>query len=77
MSELKRKAEVQPQLEMRPYALAPMGEESRDTPRNFNGDLTFLRQHEQVPEVLVAIREELQVSSRNLRNSGDCPLNAR
>ena len=35
------------------------------TPQNSNGDLTFLRQHEQVPEVPVATREEIQVSCCN------------
>ena len=77
MSELKRNAEVRPQLEMRPYALAPTGQESRDTPRNLNGDLTFLRQHEWVREVPITTREELQVSCHNSRNPGDSPLSVR
>ena len=56
-----------PQLEMRPYAPAPTGEESREAPRNGNGDLNFPRQHERVPEVPVATQEELQSSWRNSR----------
>ena len=51
-----------PQLKMRPYTPALTGEESREAPRNRNGDLNFLRQHEWVPEVPVATQEELQSS---------------
>ena len=67
----------QPQLKMRPYAPALTGEESREAPHNSNGDLTFLRQHERVPEVPVQTREELQVSCLNSRNPGDAPLKVR
>ena len=66
MSELKRKPEVPNSTGDEALCPALTGEESREAPPNLNGDLTFLRQHEWVPEVPVATPEEFQMSGRNL-----------
>ena len=62
---------------MRPEAPALTGEESREAPRNSHGDLTFLRQHEWVPEVPVETREEPQGSAATGEKAGDSHLNVR
>ena len=43
---------------MMPYSPAVTPEEYRGAPCNSKGDMTSLRQHEQVPEVLVTTRVE-------------------
>ena len=74
MSELERHPEVPASTRDEALCPAPTGEESREAPRNSNGDLTFLRQHEWVPEVPVATREEFQGSCRNSRNPDSPPF---
>ena len=54
---------------MRMLAPAAAEEQSRETPCDSHGDWSFLRPHEQVPEVPVIAREEHQVSRCNLRKT--------
>ena len=58
-----------PHFQMRTKDPALTGEQSREGPHNSNGDWTFLRQHERVPEVPVVTREEPQVSCRTSRKT--------
>ena len=58
-----------PQLQMRTLAPAAAGEESLEAPRDSHGDLTFLRQHERIPEVPVVTPEEHQVSCHSSRKT--------
>ena len=67
MSALERKLEVPASTPDEDLNLAPTGEESHEAPPNSHGDWTFLRKHEQVPQVAVVTREETQVSCRNWR----------
>ena len=59
--------------ELRPDSPAVTPEHSRAGPRNSNGDLTSLRQHERVPEFPVVPVEESRASSRNPRHTTRCP----
>ena len=59
--------------ELRPDSPAVTPEHSRARPRNSNGDLTSLRQHERLPEFPVVPGEESQASSHNSRQITRCP----
>ena len=59
--------------ELRPDSPAVTPEHSRAGPRNSNGDLTSLRQHERFPEFPVVPGEESQASSGNSRHTTRCP----
>ena len=53
---------------MRPDPPPVTPEHSQARPRNSNGDLTFLRQHERLPEFPVVPSEESQASCCNSRH---------
>ena len=67
MSALERNPEVPASTPDEVVCPSPNGEESREAPRNSNGAWTFLRQHEQAPEVPVAIQHVPRVSCHNSR----------
>ena len=62
---------------LRPDFPAVTPEHSCAHPRNLNGDLTSLRQHERLPEFPMVPGEESQASSHNSRQTTRCPVNAR
>ena len=59
--------------ELRPDSPAVTPEHSCAGPRNSNGDLTSLRQHERLPELLVVRSEEPQTSHCNSRQTTRFP----
>ena len=63
----RRTLTFRPQVQMRTTARLPTGDKSRDTLLNMHGDLTFLRQQQQVPEVPALTREEPQVSCSKMK----------
>ena len=54
---------------LRPDSPDVTPEHSRAHPRNINGDLTSLRQHDRLPELPVLPSEEPQASLHNLRQT--------
>ena len=71
--------EIPSSCEMRPGPPPVMPEHSRACPRNSNGDLTFLRQHERLPEFLMVPGEESQATCCNSRQTTrfTCPREMR
>ena len=58
---------------MRPYSAAATLEASWGVPHNLKGGLTFLRQHERLPEVPITTREEPKASCCISRNTTSFP----
>ena len=69
MSALEKNPEVLASSSDEDLGHSPIRQESREAPRIWHGDLTFLRQHEWVPEGPVETREEPKVSFCNLRET--------
>ena len=58
---------------LRSYSPVVTPEQTRDPPRNLNGDLTSLRQHKRLPEFPVVPGEKSQASHHNWRKTRKCP----
>lgn len=62
-----------PQLQVRPHAPAPAGEESKEALYNLNGAWTFLRQHEWAPEVPITTQHIIAFPVPTPKNPKDSP----
>ena len=69
MQALVRKPEALPQIHMRTSALAVNAEEFREAPHNSQGDGTFMRPQEWVPEFPGITQEEPQFDCSNSRKT--------
>ena len=73
MSALERNPEFKASTLDEDLGPGPTGEEPQKVPHNSYGDLTFLRQHEQVSEVPILNREEPRDSCHNSRKTRRSP----
>ena len=77
MPQLEKHHKIAPQCEMRPHFPSVTPQHSSAAPRNLKRALISLKQHERVPEVPTASREEPQASCCNSRKPSHSPLKGR